>query len=151
MIEKIKKIAVSKTFVFVFAFIIGLVSVTGAFVYKVKKAEGYCTTTGGLYCFAGTITEVKYCCNGVKIKVSEPRDGTFLLTDNSKVYMWNNVSKDQCVMGDANPGGVCKYGPKCKKTDQVDGTIRQIGTTLKGPPKGMCNGSTNKIPITTQA
>ncbi len=141
MTEKIKKIAASKTFFFVFAFIIGFASVSGAFVYKTKKAEGYCTTTGGLYCFAGTITQVKYCCNGVKIKVSEPRDGTFLLTASSKVYMWWNVTKDQCVMGDANPGGVCKYGAKCAQTDQVDGIIRQIGTTLKGPPKGTCKGS----------
>ncbi len=140
MIEKIKKIAVSKTFIFVFALIIGLASFTGFFAYKVKKAEGYCTTPNGLLCFGGTITEVKYCCNGVKITVSSPREGKFLLTKDSKVYMWNNVTKDQCVMGDANLGGVCKYGAKCKKIEQVDGTIRQIGTTLKGPPKGTCKG-----------
>ncbi|MFA5830277.1 MAG: hypothetical protein WC878_00430 [Candidatus Paceibacterota bacterium] len=143
MFAKIKKILLSKTALIVFSLVISLGLVAGSFIYKVQKAQGYCVTPFGFLCFGGTITSMEICCNGLKLTVSPPRDGDFLLTIGSMVYMWWNPTMGQCVMGDAYMGGVCVNPfswPPCSRSENVDGIIRQIGTTLLGPPPGTCYG-----------
>jgi hypothetical protein len=142
MFLKIKKIVLSKTVIVVFSLVVSFGMITGAFIYRVKKANGYCVTPNGMYCFGGTITAVQFCCNGMRISISPPRDGDFLLSYGSMVYMWWNPTVGQCVTGDAYPGGICTIPCKkgCCRGPKIDGVIRQMGTTLMGPPAGMCNG-----------
>ncbi|MCX6735692.1 MAG: hypothetical protein NTZ13_01255 [Candidatus Parcubacteria bacterium] len=146
MLTKIKKIFLSRTATILFSFFIGLSIIVGSFIYKVNRVNGYCTTDSGRYCFAGKIKKIKVCCNGLKIEVDKPLDGTFMFTSSSKLYMWWNLSQGQCVMGDADPGGTCiLIESYCEEEEEVDGTIRMIGTTLKGPAKGTCTNKTGGV------
>jgi uncharacterized membrane protein YgcG len=142
MFQKIKKIVVSKTFLVFFSIIASVGMITGSFVYKTKAAT---MGSHGLYIFGGMINDIELCCNGLKLEIGNPRSGTFMFTPGlSKLYMWYNISTDQCVLGDAYPFGVCikpASWPPCSDEEEVDGTIRQMGTTLEGPMEGSCEDS----------
>jgi len=140
MFQKIKKTATSKTFLISMALIMSIGMVTGSFVYKTKAAT---MGSHGLYIFGGKINDIEYCCNGLKLEIGGPRDGTFMFSPPlSRLYMWYNISNDQCVLGDAYPFGVCikpASWPPCSDEEEVDGTIRQMGTTLE-EPQNACEG-----------
>jgi uncharacterized membrane protein YgcG len=142
MFKKLKKIASSKTFLISFSIVACVVMVGGAYVYK-TKAEA---TMGpyGMYLIGGKIEEIEYCCNGLKLTIGDPRGGDYMFTPGlSSLYKWWNISNDKCLLGDAYPFGVCikpASWPPCSDEEEVDGTIRQIGTTLEDPEQGMCEG-----------
>jgi hypothetical protein len=145
MISRIKKIFLSKASLVILSVFVSLALVSGAFIYRVNQANGYCVGENGMYCFGGLIKEVKVCCNGLKLKIGQPRDGTFMFMPGlSHLYMWWNLSKGQCVLGDAYPVGIClkiACWPPCTCEETVDGTIRNIGTTADGPMEGSCEDS----------
>lgn len=140
MFEKIKKTAKTKTFLILLALIFCAGMIGGAFVHKTRAATA---TMGafGYYIIGGLINDIEVCCNGLKLEIGEPRGGTYLFEWGvSKLYMWYNISQNQCALGDATPGGVCikpASWPPCEDEEDVDGTIRYIGTTLE-TPTGMC-------------
>ncbi len=143
MFSKIKKIFSSKITLVFLSLVVSLGIITGAFLYKTNRVGAYCTTSQGTLCFGGPIRSVYVCCNGLKITVGGPREGTFLFTAGSKLYMWYNLTAGQCVLGDAWHGGVClkpTSWPPCTDVERVDGIIRYVGTTLSGPAAGTCTG-----------
>lgn len=143
MQEKIKKTSTSKTFLIILSLFAVLAMISVAYIYKANKVNGYVQTETGMLAFFGKITETEACCNGLKITIdsSSKGGGTFMYSSGSMLYMWFNLSSGQCVEGDATSGGVCvkpNTYPPCEEEEDVDGTIRMIGTTLSGPAQGMC-------------
>jgi uncharacterized membrane protein YgcG len=140
MFSKIKKTVSSNVFLIFFSTFVSIGMIMGSFVYKTRAA-----TMGahGLYIFGGKIQDIELCCNGLKLEIGGPRDGTFIFSWGlSQLFMWYNISNDQCVLGDAYPFGVCikpASWPPCSDEEKVDGTIRQMGTTLE-EPQNMCEG-----------
>lgn len=132
MIEKNKKIARTKIFLISFSLLIGAGLIGGALVYSTIAAT---MCSHGLYCVGGKVNKVDRtrCCNGWKVEVGDPRGGTYMFTPGfSKLYMWNRLEQDEWVLGDAYPFGVCVLvasWPPCSDTENVDGTIRQLGTS----------------------
>ena len=106
MFAKIKKTVVTKTFLIIFSLVLSIGMISGSYVYKTKAAT---ICSNGLYCFGGEITQIKVCCNGLKVTVKKgPFGGDYMFTVGSMLYMWYNLTPGQCVTGDAWIGGVCK-------------------------------------------
>lgn len=112
-----------------------LVAFTIGFIGLWTKTIGYITSAnaqGMRTIFGGSITEVKYCCDGsVLITIQQPKGGTFLFSPGqSTLYNYFMVwMPGPNVIGDANPGGSCDTASsECEDSESGD-TINQIGTS----------------------
>lgn len=83
----------------------------------------------------GKIQRVEMCCNGVKIKVGEPRGGEFLFIPGlSKLYAYYNIfTTGVWVLGTASGVATCQQlfsFPPCVWPEVVKGgIIRMIGSS----------------------
>jgi hypothetical protein len=141
MFQKIQKVLKSKIFLLSFSGILSTSMIAGAFVYKTGAAT-MCPDSRSFYCIGGKITEIEVCCNGLKVTVEGDYGGDFMYTPPlSDLNLWFNLTEEKCVKGDAYQYGVCvkpASWPPCSDEEDVDGTIRQIGTTLEDPESGHC-------------
>lgn len=92
--------------------------------------------TGGLgeKLIGGQIQMVTLCCNGVKVKVGDPKGGEFLFVPGqSKLYAYYNIfTPGVWVLGTASPIAICQKllaFPPCVQTESLDGTIKIVGTS----------------------
>lgn len=134
----------SKVFLLSFSLILSASMIAGAFVYKTRIVNATIGSNGMLI-FGGRIQMMQLCCNGLRLQIGPPVEADVIFTwPISQLYMWWNLTMGQCVLGDAYPFGVCVSPfswPPCTRSETVDGTIRQVGTTLTGPLSGTCQRS----------
>lgn len=94
--------------------------------------------------FAGQLSKVELCCNGIKFSMTQQYQtvarGTFIMEWYKMVpnpllgwglYSWWALVSGEKVVGGATPGGVClTVASECETSQAVQFSVNQVGTTL---------------------